>query len=114
MFTDVEYFLSDHAGQSDWGFRVYSQFVGFLSNLLQTIVADANLGTVEAWDHILDLKLDTSPLIDFQDFLNDSPAQAILQRSRISTPSKYVETPRSFLKCPVGRIIDFRPHCRVS
>ena len=83
------------------GFRLYNQFCVFIYAQLQVIFPARFLGNVADWDSYmtLDLSDDNLPYKTVDEFLLDRDFSDLIDRSKISTPRRFVSQTISFYRC---------------
>ena len=83
------------------GFRLYNQFCVFIYAQLQVIFPACFLGNVDDWDSYLtlDLTVDNLPYKSVEEFLQDRDFSDLVDRSKISTPRRFVGQAISFYRC---------------
>ena len=89
------------------GFRLYNQFCVFIYAQLQMIFPASFLGNVADWDSYLTLDLtdDNLPYKSVDEFLQNRDFSDLVDRSKISTPRRFVSQAISFYRCFIKSLL---------
>ena len=89
------------------GFRLYNQFCVFIYAQLQVIFPASFLGNIADWDSYmtLDLSDDNLPYKTVDEFLLDRDFSDLIDRSKISTPRRFVSQAISFYRCFIRSLL---------